>query len=386
MRIEFVLGTQTVTGIDVGSVDNVFEIRIFDAQHNDITEYYDVEYVYGKLSVIKRTVNVYAKSANKEYDGTPLVAPGIAEDGVDGLVDGHSYDESELYSMGFLLGVGTVENQLAGRIIILDADGVDVTANYDPVLVSGVLTVTWTTIEISMYGGEATYTGEAVYSTKAKVTDGALADGDRIIFVRNGGFVDVGTHTGNYVVIAVIKTKLGYLIYEADAQGAYERVDPTKDMYVYLRHTDAYLKISVNDEVSLYYDVPKDNNYRISEYGIVYGINGPASPKPYTINPIKIVIQCDSESKSQSYFSSSERVAVTGGYTIAEGKLLDGHYIRAYTEGEATPSNPEAVNTIDASTIRFYSDKSLSVDSEITDEVKDCYVIEIIDGTLTLTP
>ena len=66
---------------------------------------------------------------------------------------------------------------------------------------------------------------------------------------------------------------------------------------------------------------------------------------------------------------------------IAEGELIDGHYISAITTGQINHIG-SVENGMNLDDIRIYADKDLQVD--ITQEVKGNYDFDILKGTLTL--
>ena len=64
----------TFTGAQVvpGASDNTFVLMIYDERGNAVNRSFDINYIYGKLTVTKRPITVTSYGATKVYDGEPL--------------------------------------------------------------------------------------------------------------------------------------------------------------------------------------------------------------------------------------------------------------------------------------------------------------------------
>ena len=90
-----------------------------------------------------------------------------------------------------------------------DADGNDVSDNFDIVFVGTGLTVKPLEITVVTGSAEAEYTGEPLECTAVTVTAGAdtangLADGDEIVVVEYTSVIDVGEEE-NVLVVAIMR-------------------------------------------------------------------------------------------------------------------------------------------------------------------------------------
>ena len=112
-------------------------IKVYDANNQDVTSSYDFKFVGTPLTVKERFVQITAGSAEKIYDGTPLKSDEYIITGGK-LASGHTI--KRCYFTGEITEVGVEQNIITG-IMIVDAKGNDVTDNYNIELVDGVLEV-----------------------------------------------------------------------------------------------------------------------------------------------------------------------------------------------------------------------------------------------------
>ena len=124
----------------VGSADNVIRFVIRDSLGKDITDTYQITYVYGKLNVTPRTVSIEMGSAKKAYDGTPLTCSTYA------MLQGSLCSNHVLTVVGrSRTDVGeTYNDMISYKIMEMQADGTqkDVSHCYRVSYSSGKLTVT----------------------------------------------------------------------------------------------------------------------------------------------------------------------------------------------------------------------------------------------------
>lgn len=127
----------------VGESQNSFAVTILDAQGADVTADYDLECIFGTLSVKQRPLLVTTAPATKMYDGTPLVNSNWSLGENNSVVEGHNLI---VKTEGTQTDVGSCKN--AATIQILDASGNDVTASYAVETYFGDITVTPRTLAI----------------------------------------------------------------------------------------------------------------------------------------------------------------------------------------------------------------------------------------------
>ena len=131
-RVEY-FGFATLS--HVGRTANTFSVRVYDREGNNVTGNFIVERIFGTLELGKREIVIRTESAEKPYDGTPLVcmrwtAEGLAEG--DQIVD-------VLFGEG-QTDYGWRSNEIIGFRIV-NALGEDVTAYYAVRMEWGKLTV-----------------------------------------------------------------------------------------------------------------------------------------------------------------------------------------------------------------------------------------------------
>lgn len=151
----------------------------------DVTRNYEITYTYGSLSVLQRIIYVATKSAEKVYDGTPLVSPAEIEscyhyknndatqERVDGLVAGHSFrfGTVSIEETGFVLN-DTVED-------ILNAAGVSKKFNYIIAETElGKLTVHQRQIYVDASSDNKVYDGKPLISPDDRYTLAFYPDND----------------------------------------------------------------------------------------------------------------------------------------------------------------------------------------------------------------
>ena len=124
-------GTQT----EIGTSENSFSVRIVDKDGNDVTARYSIKLVYGKLNVTPITITIETPTADKAYDGTPLVCAEWIHKGM--LLPGHKLS---VYVGGSQTEVGVSPNKV-DRYSITDSNGYDVSNYYNVILHEGDLVV-----------------------------------------------------------------------------------------------------------------------------------------------------------------------------------------------------------------------------------------------------
>lgn len=181
------LSCQSVTEIvDVGSVDNVLLPKITDENQLDITDNYDITFVYGKLTVVPRVVKVTTSSQDRAYDGTPLTNSdySITEGN---FIEGHT---PFVQVTGQRTEVGTSKN--TAELKVYDVEGKDVTSLYDIEITEGDLTVTQIVLNIFSDSLEQQYNGqEVVCETYQQPNE--LLTGDVFHGTVNGAITNVGS-------------------------------------------------------------------------------------------------------------------------------------------------------------------------------------------------
>ena len=183
-----VVGEQT----EVGSSDNVPSSAVIrNANGEEVTDCYDINYVNGTLTVLPlNTIEITAASDEKVYDGTELTNAGYELTG--GALEAGDYIDSVTVTGGQKV-VGSSENVPSGAVI-KNADGEDVTGKYSFVYKNGTLSVTPKQLTITAAYDTKEYDGTAL--TNAGYTSSDLASGDSFENVNvDGTITTVGSQT-----------------------------------------------------------------------------------------------------------------------------------------------------------------------------------------------
>ena len=192
---------------NLGFMENEFYVIIRDADGNDVTANFDITYIFGTLTVHTRPYGIISPSIEKPYDGTPLTGNG-EYDVIEGnsLATGH---QAVVKFTGSITDVGTTDNSFT--VIIYDADGNDVTANYDlSNYVNGVLQVSAVKLnlfsqdDVKMYDGTPlTNSGVYYIETGASVDYQDPIPGYRIIYTMFGSQTNVGRSENIFTITVV---------------------------------------------------------------------------------------------------------------------------------------------------------------------------------------
>ena len=139
LRVEFEL-IGSITDAGVLSEDDIkaLPITVYDSENNDVTEDYYIKFEGDFLRIDKRSITIKSKSASKTFDGEALVCNEVYISGGQ-LCEGHTLVAE---TSATITVEGKVENTINKETLaILDADGNDVTKNYNIEIVLGTLTI-----------------------------------------------------------------------------------------------------------------------------------------------------------------------------------------------------------------------------------------------------
>ena len=117
------------------TANKIVKVTAKDANGKDVTAKYKISTQDGTLEITKAPLTVTAKSAEKVYDGKALTANTCEVKG--SLAKGHKISATVT---GSQTQIGSSKNK-ASNVKIVDANGNDVTSNYEITYVDGTLTV-----------------------------------------------------------------------------------------------------------------------------------------------------------------------------------------------------------------------------------------------------
>ena len=195
---KLVLGTVTGEQTDAGesSVTASFTVKRGD---DDVTAFYTLTVVPGKLTVKQRDITLTADSASKIYDGRALTRDSFKLSSGE-LVKGHKLTADV---SGSQTEIGSSANIVVkSSIKITDGSGNDVAKNYNVTTAAGTLTVSRdpvTAITLSVGDASKIYDGKPFrfLSSDIKVTSGSLPSGYKIEATFNP---EAPTDAGRYEI------------------------------------------------------------------------------------------------------------------------------------------------------------------------------------------
>ena len=189
----------------VGKTDNEFAVAIM-ANGEPVTDNYEIAYDLGTLEVTKRKVKITTPTEEFVYDGAEHSSTDHANfvigEGEDcyPLVDGHTIAPADISAVPTITNVFDGENGVANEFVIkiVDADGNDVTENYDTEDITfGTLKVTPRPVTVKADDDEKTYDGTSLENAGCtpgdSAADSGLVDGHELIAKAEGTITNAGT-------------------------------------------------------------------------------------------------------------------------------------------------------------------------------------------------
>lgn len=173
---------------------------------------YVVTGALGTLKIEKHTLAIKATAkTDYVYDGTEKTSNAFT---TEGLQNGDKVIASSLVFDGSITNAGTVTNTPAAvsetAVVVKDSEELnDLTANYTIQYVGADLTVQPRPIEITTASAEKDYDGEALTKKEYSITDGSLADNEKITEIIFSGTQTNAGESDNTVSSIVIRKENG---------------------------------------------------------------------------------------------------------------------------------------------------------------------------------
>ncbi len=174
---------------DVGICDNNIVIQIYNTEHIDVINNYEITYITGTLEVTPRPITINTGSDSKIYDGTPLFYTNYSVT-IGSLAEGHNIN---IINYETITNVGTKANNL--EILIYDSYHNDVSDNYDITYETGTLEVTHRPITVKPTNVIKVYDGTPLTNQNPEIIDGTLVGGHTIEITTIGSQTNVGVNT-----------------------------------------------------------------------------------------------------------------------------------------------------------------------------------------------
>ncbi len=179
----YVISATEVTDHTPNGVANEIKVGIKLGEETVADTDYVIHYQYsGELTVTKRPITLVAGSATKIYDGTALRYDSWSiADEADDESDALAPDQqiSLITVAGEQIEFGEAANKIT-QLQISDKNGVDVTGNYEIVLVDGALKVEKRTITVTTATNSWVYDGQEHYDIEFVIADDESDDNDAL--------------------------------------------------------------------------------------------------------------------------------------------------------------------------------------------------------------
>ena len=175
---------------DCGTISNQFTCKIVNlegATETEFTENYDIDYVYGNLTVTKRTAQVMTPTISEPFDGEAHYGFETEDDiETDNFLTGHEIVVPQGVNRPSRVDVGISYNSF--KVAVRDSEGKDVTQNYDIDYSYGNIEITRLIVTIST--GEATkeYDGKELEIGEENTKFGELPEGLKAVLVSGQSY------------------------------------------------------------------------------------------------------------------------------------------------------------------------------------------------------
>lgn len=389
----------------VGTSKNTISATILNEAGEDVSSLYSIVLKPGALTIIKQHVIITSGSDTKIYDSIPLICEEFT-------VSPSSAQTSNAIFYPNITGiqseVGESSNTIDG-CFVLDADGEDITANYEFEFVEGILKVVepdaemLPEIEFMTYDGEKFYDGTPLTKTGWEIFSGALLEGHTVEVNVTGSRTDVGVSDNTMDIIirsedgekinhfynikktcGVLTVKKTDITVTSDTEQKIYDGNPLVSKAFSVEPTVLGEMFSVRPEIIGSQTEVGESENTISAVDI-FTLDGEKVTQNFNItkkNGILRVVENDSELKPILLYESASDTKVYDGtplykreFTRVAGELLPGHREEIVMTAEITAvgkiSNTMVVNIYDAE----------------NNIVTEQYDIEIVKtGTLEVTP
>ena len=199
-----VTGSQTLAG----SSENTFTYTLMD---NTKAENYDITVVYGSLTIADRgegeryQITVEAKDATVNYDGKTQYVRGLKERkfNVNGLI----YTVEGLSAEGMGVDAGTYDVVISGTPVVRDAQGNDVSAQFEVICENGILTIEKRQVVLTSADGSKIYDGSALTAEEVNVSGEGFAEGEGAAYAVTGSQTLAGSSENSFTYTLNDNTK-----------------------------------------------------------------------------------------------------------------------------------------------------------------------------------
>jgi hypothetical protein len=388
----------TITGsrVDVGESANIPSgALIKNSAGVDVTKNYDIEYVNGTLKITQAKLVITAGSAEKVYDATSLTRNELDDDDPISGLQGGDY-LADITIEGSRSTVGSSPNK-ASKALIKNSAGEVVTENYDIEYVDGTLTITQAKLVITAGSAQKVYDATSLSLNELESVV-ELQGGDYLADITIEGSRSTVGSSENVASDALIKNSAGEIVTE---NYDIEYVDGT------LTITQATLVITAGSDQKIY----DASALMLNELESVEGLQGGDYLADIIITGSRVIVGSSDNVPTEAFIKNSIGEDATENYAIeyvngtltvtprpltitaaSDLKIFDtlplmngGYEAEGLAEGDDVFSLFVTGSQTFVGTSANVPSGAVILNAE-GEDVTDCYTIEYVDGTLTITP
>lgn len=306
-------GSQTV----VGSSANAFSYTLND---NTKAGNYNIAATPGTLTVTNRDakyqIKVKANSATATYDGKQHSATGIETN--EFPVDGNTYTVSGLTTEDpAKTNAGTYSNNITGTAVVTDAQGNDVTSEFEVTTENGSLDIGKATVTMKSASDEWAYDGNEHAKHEMEFVKG-FAEGEGATFTYTGAITNVGETNNTYTYALNANTSADNYKFDEPEYGTL-KVNPITDKVTVAikgkQETKAY---NGSEQFVTGYDFSV-NNGLYAEGDVEF--TGTATAKGTAVGTYNMNLAKNQFSNTNKNFSNVEFVVEDGWLKIEGGEI-----------------------------------------------------------------
>ncbi len=185
--------------IDVGQGESTFIVSLVNSAETDVSANYHISYLYGALTVTPRPISIKTASAEREYDGTPLITTENAYELVSGSIVHNQTLSVAVHGSQDVVG----ESENEATATVTDSAQNDVSHNYVVTYEFGKLNVTPRKLEVLTDSKESVYDGTMSEAKGYTLTAGTLVEGQELSLNFTCQAIDAGTYNNTATAIVL---------------------------------------------------------------------------------------------------------------------------------------------------------------------------------------
>ena len=306
-------GSQTV----VGSSANVFSYKL---NENTKAENYSINAIPGTLTVTNRDakyqITVKANSDKATYDGKEHSAKGLKTN--EFTVEGNTYTVSGLTTENpTQFNAGTYSNNITGTAKVTDAQGNDVTSEFEVTTENGSLIINKATVTMKSASDKWTYDGNEHAKHEMEYVTG-FAEGEGATFNYTGAITNVGEKDNTYTYTLDANTSADNYIFSEPEYGTLTVNPVTDKVTVTIKGTQETKTYNGSEQFVTGYDFSA-NNGLYTQSNVKF--TGDATAKGTAVGTYNMNLVKEQFANISNNFSNVEFVVEDGWLKIKGGEI-----------------------------------------------------------------